>query len=57
MTIYKAGVIGAGSGGRLSMKALEASDRYQLDAVCDVNPDVCRESSSQFGSAKLRTAA
>ena len=50
MTIYKAGVIGAGSGGRLSMKALEASDRYQLDAVCDVNPDVCREATDEQGA-------
>jgi predicted dehydrogenase len=35
--IYKAAVVGAGSGGKLSMKALHDSDRYELVAVADVS--------------------
>jgi predicted dehydrogenase len=36
--IYTAAVIGAGSGGKLSMKALDASERYRLVAVADLSP-------------------
>ncbi len=38
MKRYTASVVGCGSGGRLSMAALAASDRYDLVAVCDVDP-------------------
>jgi len=36
---YTAAVVGAGSGGKLSIRALEASDRYQLVAVADVRQE------------------
>lgn len=35
--VYNAAVIGAGFGGHLSIKALEASERYHLVAVADVS--------------------
>jgi predicted dehydrogenase len=38
---YTASVVGAGSGGTLSIKALLASDRYDLVAVADVSPEAC----------------
>lgn len=38
MIKYTASVVGAGSGGRLSMAALAASPHYELAAVCDVDP-------------------
>ena len=38
-----ASVVGGGSGGRLSMKGLLDSDRFELVAVADFNPEVCRE--------------
>jgi predicted dehydrogenase len=39
---YRACVVGGGAGGRLSLNALRASDRYEAVAVADVNP-VARE--------------
>ncbi len=39
MKTYTASVVGAGAGGRLSLRALEASDRYELAAVADVRPE------------------
>ena len=35
-----ASVVGGGAGGRLSLKALAASDRYRLVAATDLRPDV-----------------
>lgn len=37
---YTASVVGCGSGGRLSLNALVASDRYQLVAAADLRDDV-----------------
>jgi predicted dehydrogenase len=37
--VYRAGVVGAGAGGTLNMRALDASGRYQLVAVADVRDD------------------
>jgi predicted dehydrogenase len=36
---YRAGVVGAGSGGRLSLKALADSERYELVAVSDMRAE------------------
>ena len=44
--VYRAAVVGAGAGGKLSMAALNVSDRYELVAVADVRPsalDAARE--------------
>jgi predicted dehydrogenase len=38
MKQYTASVVGGGAGGRLSMNALRASDRYQPLAVADISP-------------------
>jgi predicted dehydrogenase len=35
--VYRAAVVGAGSGGRLSMRALAASGRFELVAVADIS--------------------
>jgi predicted dehydrogenase len=35
---YTGAVVGAGSGGKLSLQALNASDRYELLAVADLHP-------------------
>jgi predicted dehydrogenase len=36
-TVLRAGVVGAGSGGMLSIKALQGSDRYELVGVADIS--------------------
>ncbi len=36
MKRYRAGVVGGGAGGRLSLEALRASDRYEVVAVADI---------------------
>lgn len=36
--VYTASVVGAGSGGQLSIRALAASKRFSLVAVCDIDP-------------------
>lgn len=41
-------VVGGGSGGRLSMKALIASDRFELVAAADTRQEVCRELEQKF---------
>lgn len=41
--LYTAAVIGAGSGGKLSLKALDASERYRLVAVADISPQAREE--------------
>ena len=48
MKRYTASVVGCGSGGRLSLDALAASDRYELIAACDVRPDVCGEIKARY---------
>ena len=37
--VYRAAVVGAGAGGKLSMRALAASERFQLVAVADIDKD------------------
>ena len=47
-TKLTASVVGGGSGGKLSMTALRASDRFELVAVADTNPTVCQALAEQF---------
>lgn len=53
--IYNAAVIGAGSGGKLSMKAAAASERFNLVAVADWREDSRREAEGLYPG--LRTFA
>jgi predicted dehydrogenase len=53
--VYRAGVIGAGSGGTLSIRALAASPRYELVAVADLSEEARRRAGAAFPS--LRTYA
>ncbi len=52
MKTYTAGVVGAGSGGRLSMAALEASRRYDLAAICDVDPQALAAAHALYPRAR-----
>ncbi len=45
---YTAAVVGAGGGGKLSLKGLSASDRFDLLAVTDLSPDVQEEIKSLY---------
>ena len=47
-TRLTASVVGGGMGGKLSMTALRNSDRFELVAVADNNPEVCRALATQF---------
>ena len=40
MKTYSGAVVGCGSGGKLSLVAYGASDRYELKAACDLDPEV-----------------
>jgi predicted dehydrogenase len=46
--IYRGAVIGAGSGGKLSLKALAASPRFELVAVADVNETALAEAAALY---------
>lgn len=46
--IYRAAVIGAGMGGKLSMKAAYASERFQLVAVADWREETRREAETLY---------
>lgn len=52
-TKYTACVIGGGMGGRLSMNALVASERFELVAAVDLNETVCRELAQRYPNIKL----
>lgn len=43
-----ASVVGGGMGGRLSMRALAASDRFHLVAAADLRPEVCEALEAEF---------
>lgn len=47
-TSLTASVVGAGTGGKLSMVALRDSARFDLVAVADINPQACRAAEAQF---------
>ncbi|QHT62368.1 Gfo/Idh/MocA family oxidoreductase [Paenibacillus lycopersici] len=48
MTKLTASVVGGGAGGLLSMKALAASDRFELAAAADLRPEICERLRAQF---------
>ncbi|MBN1640872.1 MAG: Gfo/Idh/MocA family oxidoreductase [Anaerolineae bacterium] len=54
-TTYRAGVVGAGSGGTLSMRALAASPRYELVAVADLSEEARRRAKDAY--PEVRTYA
>ena len=47
-----ASVVGAGTGGGLSMTALRNSDRFELVAAADLKPGVCRAVAEQYEGLK-----
>lgn len=49
---YTASVVGAGSGGTLSMRALAASDRFELVAVADLSEAARRAAEAKFPDAR-----
>jgi len=53
--VLTAAVVGAGTGGTLSMNALAVSDRYELVAVADISPEARSKASERFSG--LRTFA
>ena len=56
MTRFSASVVGGGSGGRLSMRALSLSDRYDLVAACDISSDVCQQLQELYPGIRTFTA-
>ena len=55
MSKLTASVVGGGSGGKLSLRALHDSDRFELVAVADLKPEVCQELAARYPG--LRTFA
>ncbi|MEM7532293.1 MAG: Gfo/Idh/MocA family oxidoreductase [Chloroflexota bacterium] len=53
---YTASVIGGGAGGTLSMTALHESDRFELVAMADLNPDVCERTRERFPNIQTFTS-
>ena len=52
MTRYTASVVGGGMGGRLSVEALTASDRYDLVAAADISPTARAVLAEQYPDLK-----
>lgn len=52
---FTASVVGAGGGGRLSMHALSKSDRFELVAAADVNPEACEALAADFPGIRTFT--
>jgi len=48
-------VVGGGSGGRLSMDALAASQRFELVAAADIHPGVCRTLEREYPGVRTFT--
>jgi predicted dehydrogenase len=46
--IYRAGVVGAGSGGKLSLKGLADSARYELVAVSDIHAEAAQRAAALY---------
>ena len=46
--VYRAAVVGAGSGGKLSLRGLDASTRYQLVAVADMRAEARQEAQALY---------
>ncbi|MEM7034335.1 MAG: Gfo/Idh/MocA family oxidoreductase [Chloroflexota bacterium] len=55
-TKLRAAVIGGGSGGRLSLTALQQSDRFELVAVADLQPAICDELAQEFPGIQTFTS-
>jgi predicted dehydrogenase len=53
--IYRAAVLGAGSGGKLSMRGLAASERYELVAVADINASALEPLQPEFPHTRWYT--
>ena len=51
--VYTASVVGAGSGGNLSMAALAGSDRFELAAVADISPDALQAARERYPHSHL----
>jgi len=51
-----AAVVGGGAGGKLSLAALQASDRFELIAVADLQPMVCAALAEQFPGIRTFTS-
>lgn len=51
---YKLGVIGLGEGRSIMSAALQ-SDRWSLEAVCDLNEELCRAREKEFGFSSWTT--
>ncbi len=56
MKTYTASVVGGGSGGKLSLNALQVSDRYDLVAATDLRQEVCDELAQQFPGLRTFTS-
>lgn len=52
---FTASVVGGGSGGNLSIKALMNSSRFKLKAVADLNPAVCKKIKESYPDVKTFT--
>jgi len=50
---FTASVVGAGAGGRLSMDALKASDRFELVAAADINADARKAIEKDYPGVKM----
>jgi predicted dehydrogenase len=48
--------VGGGAGGKLSMTALQASDRFDLAAAADLKPEVCAALAAQFPDLRTFTS-
>ncbi len=48
MRKLSASVVGGGQGGKLSMHALEVSDRFELKAITDLRPEVCAQLKERY---------
>ena len=50
---YSASVVGGGSGGRLSMDALQSSERYELVAAADISPEAREQLAERYPGLQL----
>jgi len=51
-----ASVVGGGTGGKLSMRPLAASEQFELVAAADVRPDVCEALKEEFPGIRIFTS-
>ena len=55
MAPFTATVVGGGTGGRLSLDALFASDRFNPRAAADLNPEVCAQLAARYPGIRTFT--